>query len=65
MTKHLKTFANIADMTALIDYMLSGDGHPFNYINANINQDRRINVADVTELIDMLISDQDPEPEPD
>ncbi len=56
---------NIADMTALIDYMLSGDGHPFNYINANINQDRRINVTDVTELIDLLISNQDPEPEPD
>ena len=45
---------NIADVTALIDYLLgSGDVCK---ICADVNQDQTINIADVTSLIDKLLS---------
>ena len=45
---------NIADVTALIDYLL-GSGN-VNELAADVNSDHSINIADVTALIDMLLS---------
>lgn len=45
---------NIADVTALIDYLL-GSGNDINLKNSDVNQDETINIADVTALIDMLL----------
>ena len=47
---------NIADVTALIDYLLSGDATNINVEAANVNEDDAVNIADVTALIDMLLS---------
>ena len=47
---------NIADVTALIDYLLSGDNDGVNVANADCNQDEDVNIADVTALIDYLLS---------
>ena len=47
---------NIADVTSLIDYLLSGDTTGINLDNADCNQDEGINIADVTSLIDYLLS---------
>lgn len=47
---------NIADVTALIDYLLSGDGSSIDLEAANVSQDGDINIADVTALIDRLLS---------
>ena len=45
---------NIADVTALIDYLLgSGNGCT---TCANVNGDSEVNIADVTALIDKLLS---------
>ena len=46
---------NIADVTALIDYLL-GSGNTVNELAADVNGDHSINIADVTALIDMLLS---------
>ena len=46
---------NIADVTALIDYLLSS-GNAVNELAADVNGDQNINIADVTALIDMLLS---------
>lgn len=46
---------NIADVTALIDYLL-GSGNAVNELAADVNGDQNINIADVTALIDMLLS---------
>ena len=45
---------NIADVTALIDYLL-GTGE-ICQVCADVNQDNAINIADVTSLIDKLLS---------
>lgn len=45
---------NIADVTALIDYLLSGSGINTDY--ADVNEDSEINIADVTALIDKLLA---------
>ena len=45
---------NIADVTSLIDYLLSS-GNTINLRNSDVNQDGVINIADVTALIDMLL----------
>lgn len=45
----------IADVSTLIDYLLSGDVTPFNASNADVNQDHGITIADVSALIDMLL----------
>ena len=47
---------NIADVTALIDYLLSGSADSINLDNADCDQDSNINIADVTALIDYLLS---------
>ena len=45
---------SIADVTALIDYLL-GSGGTINEDGADVNQDGNISIADVTALIDMLL----------
>ena len=47
---------NIADVTALIDYLLSNDASLISLPNSDINGDTNINIADVTALIDMLLT---------
>ena len=47
---------NIADVTALIDYLLSGDASGINLEAADCKQDASVNIADVTALIDYLLS---------
>ena len=47
---------NIADVTALIDYLLSGNTAGINLDNADCNEDNGVNIADVTVLIDYLLS---------
>ena len=47
---------NIADVTALIDYLLSGNASGVNVAAADCNQDSSVNIADVTALIDYLLS---------
>lgn len=46
----------ISDVTALIDYLLSGDASSINLDNADCNQDNGVSIADVTTLIDYLLS---------
>ena len=49
---------NIADVTTLIDHLLSNDfeeGEHFSPLNANVNGDEDINISDVTALIDRLL----------
>ena len=45
----------IADVTALIDYLLSGDASLINYTNADVDGNSGVSIADVTKLIDMLL----------
>lgn len=47
---------SIADVTALIDYLLSNDATGVNLENADCNLDDDISIADVTALIDYLLS---------
>ena len=47
---------NIADVTALIDYLLSGNPANVNTDNADCNEDNSVNIADVTSLIDYLLT---------
>ena len=47
---------NIADVTALIDFLLSQDSSGINMDNADVNQDQEVNIADVTSLIDKLLA---------
>ena len=47
---------NIADVTELIDYLLSGDVSTINLMNADVDGDGNVGIADVTELIDMILS---------
>ena len=47
---------NIADVTALIDYLLGADATSINLDAADVNGDETVNIADVTALIDMLLS---------
>ncbi|MBQ6079802.1 MAG: leucine-rich repeat protein [Muribaculaceae bacterium] len=49
-------YVSIADVTTLIDYLLSGDEESINKSNADVNQDGRISIGDVTSLIDLLLS---------
>ena len=46
----------IADVTALIDYLLSGDATGISVANADCNLDEGVTIADVTALIDYLLS---------
>ena len=47
---------NIADVTALIDYLLSDNASSINLAAADCDQNNSINIADVTALIDYLLS---------
>ena len=47
---------NIADVTALIDYLLNGNGSSINVAAADINNDGEVNISDVTTLIDKLLT---------
>jgi formylglycine-generating enzyme required for sulfatase activity len=49
-------FINISDVTAMIDYLLSGDGSNLKIENADVNKDNGVNISDVTTLIDYLLS---------
>ena len=46
---------NIADVTALIDYLLGGSGD-YCTICADVNGDKEVNIADVTALVDQLLN---------
>ena len=46
---------SIADVTALIDYLLGGVGTEINVLAADVNGDSGITIADVTALIDILL----------
>lgn len=52
---------NIADVTALIDYLLNGDYSNVSLSNADCNKDDFVNIADVTSLIDYLLSSRWPD----
>ncbi len=49
-------YVNISDVTALIDYLLSGNPSGVNLTGADCNNDGGINISDVTTLIDYLLS---------
>ena len=47
---------SIADVTALIDYLLGGDASMIDILAADVNKDNSVTIADVTALIDQLLS---------
>ena len=47
---------NISDVTALIDYLLSGNADGVSLDNADCDESGNINISDVTSLIDYLLS---------
>ena len=47
---------NIADVTVLIDYLLSGEASAINLENAEVSGDGMVSINDVTSLIDYLLS---------
>jgi hypothetical protein len=47
---------NIADVTTLIDYLLTQNAEGIDLNNANTNQDEAVNIADVTTLVDYLLT---------
>ena len=47
---------NISDVTALIDYLLTGNASGINLSAADCNQDSSINISDVTALIDYMLT---------
>ena len=47
---------SIADVSALIDYLLSKDPTSINMDNADCNQDQNITISDVSALIDYLLA---------
>ena len=51
----------IADVTILIDYLLSGNADNINLDNADCDQSGDITITDVTAIIDYLLSDSWPE----
>lgn len=59
-------FVDIADVTILISYVLSGNANSINLENADANNDGDVNIADVTKLIGAVLSGQelDPKDEP-
>ncbi|MBQ6080551.1 MAG: N-acetylmuramoyl-L-alanine amidase [Muribaculaceae bacterium] len=46
---------SIADVTALIDYLLGNESEPFNPDAADVNHDNHTSIGDVTALIDLLL----------
>ena len=47
---------SIADVTALIDYLLTLDGTGISQTNADVDNDNKISIADVTAIIDTLLT---------
>ena len=47
---------SIADVTALISYLLSGQADPFNKFNADANDDDKHTISDVTAIINILLT---------
>lgn len=47
---------SIADVTALIDYLLTSNASGINLQNADCNNDHSVTIADVTALIDFLLT---------
>ena len=47
---------NISDVTALIDYLLTGNASGISLSGADANQDGSINISDVTALVDHLLT---------
>ena len=48
--------ANISDVTALINYLLSGNAEGVNLQAADVDRDNKVNISDVTALINLLLS---------
>lgn len=48
--------ANISDVTALINYLLSGNAEGVNLQAADVYRDSKVNISDVTALINLLLS---------
>ena len=48
---------SVADITVLIDYLLTGDASGINLDGADCNGDSSVNISDVTTLIDYLLTD--------
>ena len=55
-------FVNIADVTDLIDYLLSGNDDSVSQTNTDCDKDGSVNIADVTTLIDYLLGGIDLNP---
>ena len=49
---------NIADVTALIDYLLGGNSDAVNIDAADVDLDSQVNISDVTALIDKLLNNE-------
>ena len=47
---------SISDVTALIDYLLSGDATGIDLAAANVDGDDTVGISDVTSIIDYLLS---------
>lgn len=47
---------NISDVTALIDYILTGDVTPFDHNAADVDQNGNIDISDITSLIDIILT---------
>lgn len=47
---------NISDVTALINYLLSGNADDINILAADVDNDTRISIGDVTALITILLT---------
>lgn len=47
---------NVMDVTAMIDYILTGNTANINLLNADMDQDENVNIKDATLLIDWLLS---------
>ena len=47
---------NISDVTAVIDYLLTGNTVDIDIDGADINRDGKVNITDVTDLIDFLLT---------
>lgn len=55
---------SITDVSALINYLLSGNGAAVNLEAADVNEDGKVTITDVTALINYLLSGSWPAPEP-
>jgi hypothetical protein len=53
---NMDNIVNISDVTALIDYLLGGDGEGINLYNANCDLDDTVSISDVALLTDYLLT---------